>query len=416
MKRNAIATGATFALMALITAFGPGVQAAGIAERYTLDQLKALALQVNASLGAARADVDVSRADTLTAQAYPNPEIEIGAGDRNARGPGLAPGTLGSVTLSQRFDYPSQRDARLRVAEAGVASAQHGARAFEVALLAQLKQDFYAVIRFQGELRAAQEDLELAQAIRRRVEVRVSTGEAPRYELIKADTELLTAQKNAAAAGLRVEQAKARLRARVGGTLPADYELEGSLVSDVTLPPLERLRDDMLARNPEIARVRADIERAGQQLELERLRRAPEVALKLGQDRDPEYDATRIGVAVTIPLFDRRQGPIAQAGAELARNRLALDGRMFELLQQLDVAYRQYELSRNQVSALETGIVREAEAALKVAEAAYRFGERGILDFLDAQRVFRAARNELIAARYELSAALAEIERLGAMP
>jgi cobalt-zinc-cadmium efflux system outer membrane protein len=140
------------------------------------------------------------------------------------------------------------------------------------------------------------------------------------------------------------------------------------------------------------------------------------VALKLGHDRDPEYDATRIGVAVTIPLFDRRQGPIAQAGAEVARNRLALEGRIFELQQQLDVAYRQYELSRNQVSALETGIVREAEAALKVAEAAYRFGERGILDFLDAQRVFRAARNELIVARYELSAAIAEIERLGAMP
>jgi cobalt-zinc-cadmium efflux system outer membrane protein len=59
--------------------------------------------------------------------------------------------------------------------------------------------------------------------------------------------------------------------------------------------------------------------------------------------------------------------------------------------------------------------VREAEAALKVAEAAYRFGERGILDFLDAQRVFRAVRNELISARYELSAAVVEIERLSAV-
>ena len=49
-----------------------------------------------------------------------------------------------------------------------------------------------------------------------------------------------------------------------------------------------------------------------------------------------------------------------------------------------------------------------------VAEAAYRFGERGILDYLDAQRVFRAARNELIAARYELQLAVIEIERLRA--
>ena len=60
------------------------------------------------------------------------------------------------------------------------------------------------------------------------------------------------------------------------------------------------------------------------------------------------------GVAVTVPLFDRRQGPIAQASAQAERNRMALEGRVFELERQLDAAYRQYELSRTQVVALET--------------------------------------------------------------
>ena len=51
-----------------------------------------------------------------------------------------------------------------------------------------------------------------------------------------------------------------------------------------------------------------------------------------------------------------------------------------------------------------------------MAEAAYRFGERGFLEVLDAQRVYRAARSELIAARYELATAWVEIERLRALP
>lgn len=401
--------------IALLAALGLCAHAAGAAERYTLGQLQTLALQSNASLGAARADVDVSRADTLTARAYPNPEVEVMGGDRNSRGPNLAPGSLGSITLSQRFDYPSQRDARLRVAEAGIASAMSGAQAYEVDLLTRLKQSFYAVIRHERELGAAREDLELAKAIRNRVEVRVNTGEAPRYELIRADTELLSAQKNADAAELRIAQSKARLRGLVGGVLPIDYELQGDLVNDVELPPLEKLREDMLTRNPEIARLRAEIERAKEQIELEKLRRMPELSFKLGRDQDPEYEANRIGVAVSIPLFDRRQGQIAQASAIGERNRMALEGRMFELQQQLDAAYRQYDLSRTQVSALESGIVRQAEAALKVAEAAYKFGERGILEVLDAQRTFRAVRNELISARYELINAVAEIERLGAL-
>lgn len=401
--------------IALLAVIGLCVQVAHAAEPYTLEQLKALAMEANPSLGAARADVEVSRADTLTARAYPNPELEVMGGDRNSRGPNLAPGSLGTIGLSQRFDYPSQRDARLRVAEAGVVSAQSGVQSFEIDLLAQLKQNYYLVIRYQDELRAAQEDLELARSIRNRVEVRVNTGEAPRYELIRADTELLTAQKNADAAVLRIVQAKARLRALVAGQLPEDFDLQGELARDAELPPLGQLRDDMLARNPEIFRLKAEIDRFTEQRELEKLRRMPDVSLKLARDRDPEYEANRIGVAVTIPIFDRRQGQIAQAGAQVERTRLQLDNRLFQLQQQLDAAYRQFELSRNQVSALETGIVREAEAALKVAEAAYRFGERGILDFLDAQRVFRAVRNELISARYDLSAAVVEIERLGAV-
>lgn len=389
---------------------------AAAAERYTLEQLNALALSGNASLGAARADVDVSRADTITARAYPNPEIEVTGGDRDARSAGLAPGSLGSVALSQRFDYPSQRAARLSVAEAGVNSAQAGARAFEIDLLTRLKQAFFLVIRFENELRAAREDLELAQAIRNRVEVRVNTGEAPRFELIRADTELQNAQKNADAAILRVTQAKARLRSLVGGGLPMEYELLGSLASDFNLPSMQELRQVMLDRNPDIARLKSEIERSGRQLELEKLRRLPDLSLTVARDRDPEYDATKIGVAVTVPLFDRRQGQIAQATALGERNRMALEGRTFELEQQLEAAYRQYELSRTQVSALENGIVRQAESALRVAEAAYKFGERGILEVLDAQRVFRSARNELISARYELITAIAEIERLGAMP
>ena len=84
------------------------------------------------------------------------------------------------------------------------------------------------------------------------------------------------------------------------------------------------------------------------------------------------------------------------------------------LVQALEGAYREYEIARTQVNALENGILREAESTMKVAEAAYRFGERGILEYLDAQRVFRAARNELIAARYALQLAVIEIERLRA--
>ena len=60
----------------------------------------------------------------------------------------------------------------------------------------------------------------------------------------------------------------------------------------------------------------------------------------------------------------------------------------------------------------ENGVVSAAGAAVRVAEAAYKAGERGLIDVLDAQRVYRSARADLVASRFELAAAWVEIQRL----
>jgi len=64
------------------------------------------------------------------------------------------------------------------------------------------------------------------------------------------------------------------------------------------------------------------------------------------------------------------------------------------------------------VESLAGGIIERARTTVDIAEAAYRFGERGILEFLDAQRQFRLVRNELISARNELQLARTDLERI----
>ncbi|WP_079434731.1 TolC family protein [Zoogloea sp. LCSB751] len=384
------------------------------ASTYSLQALRDAARAAHPSLAAARASVEAGRAQVISAGAYPNPEVEFLAGRTRARVPGATTGTVQSLEVTQRVDNPWQREARIDAAGFALSAREAERRSFENDLLARLDQRFYELLRREAELRAAREDLGLAEQIRSRVAVRVQTGEAPRYELIKADTELLNAQKSAEGAALRVSQARAGLRALVSPALPAEFAVEGSLATSPVVPPLDSLRAEVLARNPELARSQAEVKRAERQLELERLRRHPELAVKVTEERDSELRDSRLGVILSVPLWDRRQGPVAEAGALLTRSRSEQAGQELALTQALEGAYRQYEIARTQVNALENGIIREAEAALKVAEAAYRFGERGILDYLDAQRVFRAARNELIAARYELQLAVIEIERLRA--
>jgi cobalt-zinc-cadmium efflux system outer membrane protein len=381
---------------------------------FDLRALREMALDANKSLEAARDVVDVSRASVVTARTYPNPETELTFGSASPR-VGGASGSAHVIALSQRIDNPWQRRARIGAAEAAVGGAEAGLRSARVALLARLQTAFYDLLRRQEELGAARDDLALAESIYDKVKVRVDVGEAPRFDLIRAEAERLNARNTMRSAELRVKQARLAIRALVAERLPADFEVRGEWSAARALEPLEAVRQRLLDSNPELAALRADRSRFERQVELERARRMPEASIRAVRERDPDLDNSRIGVHLTIPIWDRRAGPIAEATAQGLRVRNQLEHSQFVLTQSLETAYGQYEIARNQIGALEGAILREAEAALKVAEAAYRFGERGILEVLDARRVFRAARNDLIAARFELEVARTEIERLQAV-
>ncbi|BDB27947.1 TolC family protein [Cupriavidus sp. P-10] len=389
----------------------PAGAAAGPA--FTLPQLLDMAQSTNKGVAAAEANVDAASAAISSARAYPNPQVEVMYGRLSGKQPGVTSGNAPSYAVVQKLDYPHQRSLREAMATRGLESTQAARQGFRSELSARVKTAYYDVLRRESELHAAEEDLAMMRQIHSRARLRVEVGEAPRYELIKAETELLASQKNQQTAELRVNQTKAALRQQVGGAMPGgQFSLAGTLGQSPDVPPLPVLRDTMTASNAELVQRRTELERARLGVDYQRSLRWPEVSVRASTDRQPDNNVSQIGLVMTIPLWDRRRGPVGEATAQATQALSALEMREFELTQELETAYRQYEITQAQVTALESGIVREAESALGVAESAYRFGERGILDYLDAQRVLRGARNELIAAQYELQLAAIQIEKL----
>jgi cobalt-zinc-cadmium efflux system outer membrane protein len=138
------------------------------------------------------------------------------------------------------------------------------------------------------------------------VAVRVNTGESPRFELIKADTELLNAQKAAESASLRIAQARSaarRGRADAAGGFPGRRQPRRS----PAVPPSMSCGPKCWPATPSL-RSQAEVRRAERQLELERLRRQPELALKVAEERDASC-ATALGVVAAC-----RSGTVAGAG------------------------------------------------------------------------------------------------------
>lgn len=381
------------------------------ATAFTLNEVMDIAMQHNPTLGIARAQQDAAEAAVTTAKAFINPEVEAGSGPSRYRTSGQTDGKNWGVGVSQPLEFWNVRRARREIAESNVQVAGVGSELTKIDLRSRVKNAFYDVLHRQSVLRLAEGNRNLLQQIRERVKLRVDVGESPRYELIKADTEALAAERDYQAAFVRVTEAKAYLRGLLGPTVPMEYDLKGELPLANTLPSLESLRE-RIDQSPELEQIRAAKDAAEAKLRLEESLRFPGVTLKAGFEQDPDMNSVRLGVAVPLPLWNRRQGQIAEAAAGVRQMQAVLSDRELALNRDVESAYQRYLIAGRQVASFEKGLLNQAESTLKVAEDAYRYGERGILEYLDAQRTFSMVRKDYLAARFDYVSTMLEIERL----
>ena len=377
----------------------------------SLDDLISLVIKNSPLLQASRQLADVATAGVTTARAVPNPRLELNSGRHNPSSTAAASGTLTGVGISQLIENPALRSARIDTALQTEISSLQGVAVTQNELAAEARRRAYEYLLRKEETLAAADALALLEQIRERVKVRVDTGEAGKYELIKADAEIINAQQKEQTARLQVQQAVISLNRLAAGKLPL-WELDAQLAHSFELPVLATVKQDALQNNPELALLSAELERARSRINEAKASLWQGVELRLSQFREPEVSQSAIGISVQLPLLDQRAGPRAEAIANRERALTRLEGRRAELIDQIELSWKSLEISRTRIKALSEGAIIQSEAALRVAQAAYRFGERGILDVLDAQRVLRSVRADLLLARYQLQASLIELDAL----
>ena len=381
--------------------------------QYSLQDLIDIAKRENPILDVLKAKEDAAKSSVVTAESFLNPEIEAGSGPSRYRTPSTNPNQKQNwgVTLSQPLEFPNVRSARKAVAESRVNYAGSVTEATMINLSLQIKKAFYEVLQNEAILKIAEGDRDALNDIRGRVALRVEVGEAPRYELIKADTELIAAQRDADAAKLRIYESKLYLRGLVSKSIVNIFDVTGSLPpSDIALN-MEQLKDD-INKSPRLKQIKASADIAENRLRLEEKLINPGVTLKAGVDQDPDITSYRFGLSIPIPLWNQRQGLIGEAAANYREIQAQYTDQELTLRRDIEAAFQRYLIAQQQVKTFESNLLTQAESVLKVAEAAYRYGERGILEYLDAQRTYRLVRKDYLASRYDYIVAILEIEQL----
>ena len=381
----------------------------------SISQALSFAEQNSPLLQEANSSVDRARAGIQSARAYTNPSVEFLAGRQSAR-PILTPGVPGALlhySASQTLEIPKERRTRIDASRLELEGNKYRLAGIRLSVAADVKRAFYDVIRRKEQLANARDNLSLVEDLRRRVRLEVEVGEKGRLELTRAEAELARARAAIRSADVQLANARAILKAVIGSTSDETFDAQGSLGETIHLQPLNDIRQQVLDNHPALAEANALIARSRTVVDHERALRIPEPTVYGEYEWQPDISFYRFGVSVPLPLWNRRKGPISEARAEVSRSEAFARQRRLEVTAALERAYDQYQISNQQVEGLQAGSLREAEAAVEAARSAYKFGERGIVEVLDAQRVLRGVRSDLLDALYARESAMTDLEELG---
>jgi len=393
----------------------PGQSASGPVT-ITLDEATQMALQHNHNLLAARTTVQQSEAQEVTANLRPNPTLFTDWEYLPLVHPNggvldyLHDSTEGDIGLSYLFERGKKRQHRLQAAKDATAVTRSQVADNERSLTFQVAQLFINVQLAQSTLDLARQDL---KSFETSVDIgarQVKAGGISENDFLKIKLQLLQFQQDVEQALLAKSQALSDLRQLLGyESVPADYDVSGAFDYQPLTVTFEELQTRALANRPDLRAAMQGVTAASSQYELAKVNGKVDVTVGANYSHVNGLSAATFNVSVPLPIFDRNQGEIArthfvitqaQQQQAAAKGQVMTDVRdAFEALQSSDRIARYYR----------SGYLEVSQKSRDISEYAYRRGAASLLDFLDAERSYRATQ---LAWRQAIAAYLTALEQL----
>ena len=222
--------------------------AAPPAAHITLDRAIELALQHNHTLLAARTTIDQNRAEEVTANLRPNPDINSDAEFLPIFQPSafsttyLANSAQFDLGISYLIERGRKRHSRLKAAQDQTAVAVATVDDNERNLKFNVAQQFIAALAAKANLELAQADLASFLNTLQISQDQYQAGAIGEGDLLKIQLQLLQFQQDFSAAQLAQVQALASLREFVGfDAIPENYAVDGELAYQ----PVSLSEDDL---------------------------------------------------------------------------------------------------------------------------------------------------------------------------
>ncbi|MHB8734046.1 MAG: TolC family protein [Terriglobales bacterium] len=360
----------------------------------TLETLEAMALQHNPTLDEAKAVVRARAGQVRQAGAWPNPTVGYAA--NRLRGGYVRGGDQG-VFLQQSILLGGKLAAARATAQVAQARAEMEATAQRATVLTAVRLAYYHSLAAQERVQVEEQLATLAADAATTTHQLGNVGQADLPDELQAEVEAGQAQLREQQAQQERQQAWQALAAVVGQPELPLQTLASSLSQDLPVLQPAAYLQQLLTQSPAVQVAEIERRQAEARLHQQKRQAVPDLFLRAGiaQDRElsdfsrkPSGMQGSAEIGVQLPLFNRNQGNIASASAELERSTLDLDRVRLQLRAQAAPWLAGYALAQQSVRQYRESLLPKAERAWRLYQTSYQNMGAAYPQVLIAQRTW----------------------------
>jgi len=397
----------------------PLIGAAAVGQGTTLisiDQAIQLALAHNHALKATRTQIQQNEAQEITANLRPNPTLGMDTqfvpffSPQDFSGENLDQTQQFDIGLSYLFERGHKRQRRLQAARDATAVTKAQVTDAERTLAFNVGQQFISVLLAESTLQFAEEDLKGFQQTVDISQQQFKAGFIGEGDYLKIKLQLLQFQTDVSSARLAKVQALTGLRQFLGyDAVPAGFDVIGDLAYQSLKGNMEDFQARALKERPDFRAAELGITAANSQLLLAKANGKVDVTGTYDFTHVSGENTASIFANFPLPIFDRNQGEIARTKYALAQAQEQKQAASDTVLSDVQNAYETVRSNDEIVQLYTSGYLQQAKDSRDISEYAYKRGAASLLDYLDAERSYRATQ---LAYRQALASYMTALEQL----
>ncbi|HEY6385611.1 MAG TPA: TolC family protein [Candidatus Acidoferrum sp.] len=384
--------------------------------RITLEEAIRLAIQHNHALQAARTTILQNEALETTANLRPNPVLSWDAQFLPIFQPSkfdadyINTQSQFDLGIGYTFERGKKRQHRLQAAKDQTIVSRSQVADNERQLVFNVSQQFVDVVLAQSTIDFSKQDLESFQKTVDISEARYKAGDMSEGDFLKIKLQLLQFQTDYSSAVLAKVQAIAALRQLVGfESVPDFFDVDGKLDYQPVHAGLEDLRALAMRTRPDLVAAQQGVIAARSQELLAEANGKRDLGASFNYSHVAATNTGAVFFNIQLPIFDRNQGEIARTRYAITQSQQLASETAEQVMSDVVDAYEALRTNDQIVQLYRGGYVDAAQKSRDISEYAYQKGAASLLDFLDAERSYRA--NQL-AYRQALASYMTALEQL----